>query len=391
MVFLSAFSLQSMHLRDELFDNKRRSPVKLFEPITIRGMTLKNRIIMPAMQLMLGLKNRRARAFYLERARGGVGAIIMCATSVDLFLEDAAWGRPDGACQFLESMRANTEDIRSGGARIGIQLWHGNQLPAGSGGPLVPGAQTVAPSAVDDRRALTKDEIKSIINKFGSASAKAKEAGFDFVEVHGAHGYLPCQFFSGADNQRTDEYGGDLQGRMRFGLELVQAMRGQAGKDFPVFYRIGAEEKRPGGITIKESQAYAAELEKAGVDVFDVSIGLPTGRNASPTKRAKMGAFVHLSESIKKSVTVPVMAVGRINLPEVAESILEEGKADLVGIARQLLADPYWPKKVQEGRADEIVACQSCNTCFIPMRSTNWKPGNPICAVNERAGREVDL
>ncbi|MBI4768030.1 MAG: NADH:flavin oxidoreductase [Deltaproteobacteria bacterium] len=373
------------------FLGKKGITLKLFEPITIRGMTLKNRIIMPAMQLMLGLKNRRARAFYLERSRGGAGAIITCATSVDLFLEDEAWGRPDGARLFVEGMRSITEEIRSGGAKIGIQIWHGNQLPAGNGAPVVPGAQTVAPSAVDDRRALTGDEIKFIIVKFGSASAKAKEAGFDFVEVHGAHGYLPCQFFSGADNQRTDEYGGDLLRRMRFGLELVQSMRSQVGNNFPIFYRLGAEEKRPGGITIKESQAFAAELEKAGVDVFDVSIGLPTGRNASPSKRAKMGTFVNLAQAIKKSVSVPVMAVGRINLPEVAESILEEGKADLIGIARQLLADPYWPKKVQEGRADEIVACKSCNTCFIPMRSGTWKPGNPICAVNERAGREVDL
>jgi 2,4-dienoyl-CoA reductase (NADPH2) len=365
--------------------------MKLFEPITIKGMTLKNRIIMPAMQLMLGLKNRRARAFYLERARGGAGAIIMCATSVDLFLEDEAWGRPDGAHRFIESMQAINEEIRKAGAKIGVQLWHGNQLPAGNGAPLVAGAQTVAPSAVDDRRALTKDEIRSIIQKFGSASGKAKEAGFDFVEVHGAHGYLPCQFFSGADNKRGDEYGGDLQGRMRFGLELVESMRKQVGNDFPIFYRIGAEEKRPGGITIKESQAFAALLEKAGVDVFDVSIGLPTGRNASPTKRAKMGTFVHLAEAIKKTVSVPVMAVGRINLPEVAESILEEGRADLIGIARQLLADPYWPKKVQEGRVDEIVACKSCNTCFIPMRSGTWKPSDPICAVNKEAGREVDL
>jgi 2,4-dienoyl-CoA reductase (NADPH2) len=365
--------------------------VKLFEPITIRGMTLKNRIIMPAMQLMLGLKNRRAQAFYLERSRGGAGAIIMCATSVDLFLEDEAWGRSEGARLFIESMRSITDEIRKGGAKIGIQLWHGNQWPAGSGGPLIPGAQSVAPSAVDDKQALTKDEIQSIVIKFGSASAKAKEAGFDFVEVHGAHGYLPCQFFSGADNQRTDEYGRDLRGRMRFGLEMVHSMRREVGKEFPIFYRIGAEEKRPGGITIKESQAYAAELEKAGVDIFDVSIGLPTGRNASPTKRAKMGTFVNLAEAIKKSVSVPVMAVGRINLPEVAESILKEGKADLIGVARQLLADPFWPQKIKEGRADEVVACKSCNTCFIPMRSGTWKPGNPICAVNERAGREVDL
>jgi 2,4-dienoyl-CoA reductase-like NADH-dependent reductase (Old Yellow Enzyme family) len=364
--------------------------MKLFEPITIRGMTLRNRIIMPAMQLMLGLKNSRARAFYLERARGGAGAIIMCATSVDLFLEDEAWGRPNGVQRFIEGMPSITEEIRSGGAKIGIQLWHGNQLPAGNGAQLVSGGQLAAPTATDDRRELTKEEIRSIVQKFGSAAAKAREAGFDFVEVHGAHGYLPCQFFSGADNQRTDEYGGDLKGRMRFGLELVQAMRQQVGKDFPIFYRIGAEEKRPGGITIKESQVYAGALEKAGVDVFDVSIGLPTGRNASPSKRAKMGTFVNLAEAIKKSVSVPVMAVGRINLPEVAESILEEGKADLIGIARQLLADPYWPKKVQEGRADEIVACRSCNTCFIPMRSGTWKPGDPICAVNKDAGREVD-
>jgi len=365
--------------------------VKLFEPITINGMTLNNRIIMPPMQLMLGLKNRRARAFYLERAKGGVGAIIMCATSVDLLNDDQAWGRPDGVRQFVVSMQSITEEIRDSGAKVGIQLWHGNHLPAGNGAQIVPGAELVAPSAVDDRRELTQDEIQSIINKFGTASAKAKDAGFDFVEVHGAHGYLPCQFFSGADNQRTDEYGGDLYGRMRFSLEIVESIRKHVGKDFPIFYRIGAEEKRSGGITIKESQIFAFELEKAGGNVFDVSIGLPMGRNASPTKRAKMGTFVNLAEAIKKRVSVPVMAVGRINLPEVAESILNEGRADLIGIARQLVADPYWPKKVREGRADEIVPCKSCNACFIPMRSGTWKPGDPICAVNKQAGREVDL
>ncbi len=365
--------------------------MKLFDPITIRDMTLKNRIIMPPMQLMLGLKNRRARAFYLERARGGAGAIIMCATSVDLFNEDEAWGRADGVKLFMASMQSITDEIRNTGAKIGIQIWHGNQLPAGNGAQMAAGGELVAPSAVDDRRELTKDEIRSIILKFGLASVKAKEAGFDFIEVHGAHGYLPCQFFSKADNKRNDEYGGDLRRRMCFSIELVESIRSQVGYHFPVFYRIGAEEKRPDGITIKESQSFAVELEKSGVDVFDVSIGLPTGRNASPTKRAKMGTFVPLAEAIKKSVAVPVMAVGRINLPEVAESILEEGKADLIGIARQLLADPYWPKKVQEGRADEIVACKSCNTCFIPMRSGTWKAGDPICAVNKDAGREVEV
>ncbi len=364
--------------------------MKLFEPITIRGMTLKNRIVMPPMQLLLGLKNQRARAFYLERAKGGAGAIIMCATSVDLFIDDQAWGRQDGVRRFIESMQSFNEEIRNAGAKIGIQIWHGNQLPAGDGSLMVPGAQLTAPSAIDNKRALTQDEIRSIIHKFGAASGVAKEAGFDFVEVHGAHGYLPCQFFSGADNKRTDEYGGDLHKRMHFSLEIVESIRGTVGKEFPIFYRIGAEEKRPGGITIKESQSFAVELERAGVDVFDVSIGLPVGRKASPMKQAKMGTFVYLAEAIKKFVSVPVMAVGRINLPEVAKSILQEGRADLIGIARQLVADPYWPKKVKEGKADAILLCKSCNACFKPMQSGKWNPDDPICAVNKRAGREFN-
>jgi len=168
-------------------------------------------------------------------------------------------------------------------------------------------------------------------------------------------------------------------------------MRRAVGNDFPLFYRIGAEEKRAGGITLRESQAFAAELEKAGVDAFDVSIGLPTGRKASPSKRARMGTFVHLAEGIRRSVTVPVMAVGRINVPDVAESILTERRADLVGIARQLVADPFWPKKVMEGRAQEIIPCTSCNGCFNPMLSGKWKPGDPICTVNKRAGREIEV
>jgi len=364
--------------------------MQLFEPLAIRGMVLKNRIVMPAMQLMLGLRNRRARAFYLERARGGVGAIIMCATSVDLFIDDEAWGRADGVRRFIESMQSFTEEVRDAGARIGIQLWHGNQVPPGNGASMMPGSELAAPSAVDTMRALTKDEIRSIIHKFALASGAAQEAGFDFVEVHGAHGYLPCQFFSGADNKRTDEYGGDLQSRMRFGLEMVESMRRTVGNDFPLLYRIGAEEKRAGGITIKQSKSFAAELEQAGVDAFDVSIGLPTGREASPTKRAKMGTFVYLAEAIKKAVSVPVMAVGRINLPEVAESIVAGGRADLVGLARQLVTDPDWPHKARAGRTEAIIPCISCNACLQPMRGGTWSPGDPLCTVNKRAGKEID-
>ncbi|MGB7573843.1 MAG: NADH:flavin oxidoreductase [Thermodesulfobacteriota bacterium] len=367
--------------------------MKLFEPLIINGMTLKNRIVMAPMQLQLGLTNRRARAFYLARAKGGVGAIIMCGTSVDFFIEDSVWGRPNGVALFVERMRSFTDEIRQTGAKIGIQLWHGNQWPAGTG-ETIPGAEQVAPSAKDDRRALTIAEIERIIGKFAQAAGTAQSAGFDFVEIHGAHGYLVCQFFSGADNQRTDRYGGDLEGRMRFGLATVEAMRQTVGEKFPIIYRLGAQEKRPGGITLRQSRAFAKQLQKAGVDAFDISIGSPEGSkamNASPGPKAKMGTYVPLAEAIKKEVTVPVMAVGRINRPEVAEAILTEGRADWIGIGRQLIADPQWTIKVSEGRSQEIVACKSCNTCFQPMLGTRWKFGDPICKVNPEAGREVDL
>lgn len=235
----------------------------------------------------------------------------------------------------------------------------------------------------------TKTRIVEI-RKFARAAETARSAGFDFVEIHGAHGYLVCQFFSGADNRRRDEYGGDLEGRMRFGLALVSAMRQTVGEKFPILYRLGAEEKRPNGITLRQSRVFAARLQKAGVDAFDISIGLPKGRSASPGPKAKMGSFVHLAEAIKKEVQCPVMAVGRINRIDVAEEILTRGRADLVGIARQMVADPPWPQKVFEGRSEDIVPCTSCNTCFRPMLGIKWKPGDAICKVNPRAGKEGD-
>ncbi|MBI5552173.1 MAG: NADH:flavin oxidoreductase [Desulfobacterales bacterium] len=365
--------------------------MKLFEPLTINGMTVRNRIVMAPMQLRLGLGNPRARAFYLARASGGAGAIIMCGTSVDLLMDDAAWGRADGVARFVENMRGFTDEIHATGTRIGIQLWHGNLWPAGNGGPM-PGAEPVAPSATAECRALTIAEIQAISAKFAAAAATAQKAGMDFVEVHGAHGYLVCQFFSGADNRRTDAYGGDLAGRMRFGVETVQAMRQAVGQDFPIFYRLGAQEHRPGGITLRQSQAFAVELQKAGVDAFDISIGATAGRSASPGPRAKPGTFVPLAERIKAAVSVPVMALGRINTPELAEAILVDGRADLVGIGRQLIADPFWPDKVHAGRSETITACLSCNRCFQPLRNPDWswKSDQPLCKVNPKAGREME-
>lgn len=364
--------------------------MKLFEPLKIKKMKLKNRIVMAPMQLVIGLTGKRARAYYMERARGGVGCIIMAATAVDLLVEDKAWGRPGGVARFAESMRSFTKEIHKTNAKIGIQLWHGNYFPAGNGAADIPGSRQVAPSATDEMEELTKDEIHAIIEKFALASKTAKESGLDFIELHDAHGYLLCQFFSEADNKRTDEYGGDLYARMRFGLETVKSVRAAVGDDFPIFYRLGSEEKRPGGITIRQSKLFAIELEKAGVDVMDVSIGNVSGRNASPSKKAKPATYVYLAEAIKQNIKIPVIAVGRIHTPDLAEKILAEGKADLIALGRQLIIDPYWPQKVEQGNTKEIVPCESCNTCFRPLRSSKWRPGDQICKINERAGREID-
>jgi 2,4-dienoyl-CoA reductase-like NADH-dependent reductase (Old Yellow Enzyme family) len=347
--------------------------------------------VMPPMLLGLGVRNPRVQAYYLERAKGGAGSIVLAAISVDLFIDDEAWGRPGGAIKLIEGMKSFTEEIRRTGVKVGIQIWHGNRLPAGNGDENFATGELVAPSAKEDMRELSVSEIRSISKKFALASGKVKEAGFDYVELHGAHGYLLCQFFSGADNKRKDEYGGDVYGRMRFGVETVKSIREVVGDDFPIFYRIGAEEKLPGGITIEQSQLFASELEKAGVDVMDVSVGGGKRYSSAPTKKAEMGTFVYLAEAIKKSVQVPVIAVGRMNTPEVAESVLTQGKADLIAIGRQLIADPFWPKKVMEGRFDEILACTSCNKCFRALRGRDWKPGDSVCQVNERAGREIDV
>ena len=361
----------------------------LLEPITIRGVEFKNRMVMAPMLVGIGIRNARARAYYLERARGGVGTIIMGGTPVDFFATDDAWGRAGGVDAFLKGIRPVTDDIHQTGTKVGIQLWHGNVFPAVTANAQDTRGEPIAPSATGDMRELTISEIETIISRFAQASANARKAGFDFIEVHGAHGYLTCQFFSPATNRRRDRYGGDLSGRMRFGTECVAKIRSAVGDDFPVFYRLGAWEDIPDGITTNDSAQFAAELEKAGADVIDVSLGRTTGEGltTSPGPEYPEGTHVTLAETIKRRVKVPVIAVGRFRTPEVAEAVLAQGRVDMIAIGRQLIADPYWPEKATTGRAEDIVPCISCDTCFEPAR----EGGRLRCSVNALAGREAEL
>ena len=359
-------------------------------------MEIRNRIVYPAVQMNMGLTNRRARAFYNERAKGGAGLIITANTSIDNLACEELWGGGEGLKSFIERLRRLTSQVHEEGTKIGLQLWQGNRFPQGRGVQVAGEEEDpyygdqIAPSAREDMRELTIPEIESIIYRFAKGSRNIRDAGFDCVEIHGAHGYLPCQFTSPEFNQRTDKYGIELAGRMKFGIDLVTAVRAWVGPEFPILFRLGALDRD--GIIHPDSVTYAQELEKAGVDCLDVSTSSWGRIPLSPAKRHGLGTFAFLAEAIKQNVNIPVIAVGRINTPEVAEEILVKGQADMVAIARQLIADPFWPRKILQGVQNEIVPCDSCNiNCYAPTFKRRLKEGAPLCKVNERVGREWEM
>jgi len=367
--------------------------MKLFEPIAIRSMVLPNRIVYPAIQLNMGMNGRRARAFYSERARGGAGLILTANTAIDNFACEELWGGTAGLNDFIKRLRVFTGEVHTAGGKIGVQLWQANRFPQGKGVQAAgkemdpDSGDLIAPSASGDMRALTLPEIDAIIYRFAKGARNVREAGFDCVEIHGAHRYLLAQFSNAATNQRTDQFGGDLAGRMKLGLDIVKAMRAFVGPDFPILFRLGALEED--GQIHPDSLIYAKELEKAGADCLDISTGGWGPISVSPSKKEPMGTFVYLAEPIKKTVSIPVIAVGRINTPEVAESILQKGQADMVAIGRQLITDPYWPAKVRENRFDEVMACESCSiNCFAPAFERKLPPDAPLCKNNPLAGKE---
>lgn len=343
---------------------------KLFEPTRIGRMNLRNRIVMPPM--MTGFSNpdgsisETNRAYYAERAKGGVGLIIVEATAVI----PSGRGNPGGLNiyddSFITGFKSLTDEVHRYGTKIAIQLMHvGRQAPS-----KFTGGQTVAPSAIpyeggEMPRELTLDEIEEIIEHFGEGARRAKDAGFDAVEIHGAHGYLLSEFLSPRVNKRSDKYGGDLAGRAAIALEVVKQAKTKAGNDFPVLFRISADEYLPGGLTLGESCVIAQMLQEAGVDCMDVSAATHESMDMfiQPAS-VSQGCLVHLAESIKKVVDIPVITVGRIGNPLLAESILLQGKADLIAMGRSLIADPELPKKAMEGRLDEIRPCLACRHCL---------------------------
>ena len=288
----------------------------------------------------------------------------------------------------IESHRKLTERVHAADGKIAAQIYHAGRETSSA----VTGVQPVAPSAVrepsmpETPRELTIPEIHTLVEQFGDCAKRAKAAGFDAVEVHGAHGYLAGAFASPFSNKRSDEYGGTIRNRARFGMEIIRNIKEKCGEDYPVLYRISSVEYVPGGLGIEESKVIARLMEEASADCIHCSQGVYASTHTiiPPSVFPRAGYVEHAAE-MKKAVQIPVIAVGRINDVEIAESVLQSKKADLVTMARASLADPELPNKVLKGRGDEVIRCISCLQGCI---GENGKGNGIRCLVNPLTGME---
>lgn len=370
----------------------------LFSPITIGTMEVRNRIVMPPMHMgyggMDGKVTERYRDYYEARAKGGAGLIITEASAVH---PERKYGLvPLGLFDddVIPSWTELADAIHRHGTKLAAQLMD----PGPEAMKILTGVDPLGPSPVAGRgifrsmpRELSISEIEAIVEDFGQAVRRAQEAGVDAVEIHAAHGYaLVGSFMSPFFNKRTDAYGGSLERRAKILLDIIKSAREKVGPDFPVIVRIAGDERRTGGRTLQESQFIARILVDAGVDAIEVSGGtIPTVFWAvvapSGTPLALNADFAH---AIKQVVDIPVICVGRINTPRVAEFLLETGKTDMVSMGRALHADPELPNKAAAGKLDDIAPCIACNIGCI---GTVVKGQYATCIVNPAAGKEKEM
>jgi 2,4-dienoyl-CoA reductase-like NADH-dependent reductase (Old Yellow Enzyme family)/thioredoxin reductase len=367
---------------------------KLFEPFKIGTMKLKNRIVMPPMATNFaagdGSVTNCLKNYHVERAKGGVSLIIVEGAYVELRGKGTVRQLAVDNDNNIPGLRELSTAVRANGTKVALQLFHGGRQSISA----IIGTQPVSASEVPCRltgetpRALTVQEIKDVVEAFAEAARRTKEAGFDAVEIHGAHGYLINQFLSPLTNKRTDQYGGDVKGRTRFLLEILERVREKAGRGYPVLCRINGDDYTEGGIKLEEAKTIAKMLEAGGVDALHISGGIydsPVPVTTAPMALPR-GNMVDLAAAIKGVVNVPVIAVGRINDPKLAEEILQQGKADLVSMGRALLADPYLPKKAAAGALDEINWCIACDECISRVTFNEAV----ACSVNAALGKEEE-
>jgi len=366
-------------------------------PAFIGRMELRNRLVMPAMATNFatpdGRVTERLIAYHRARAKGGVGLIVVEASYVHPggkgFSNEVGIYNDD----LIPGLKRLVEAVHDGGAKIAIQLFHAGRQTSSkiTGQPLVAPSSVRYSPAEEMPKELSLEEIRSLLQAFKDAARRARVAGFDAVEIHGGHGYLLNQFFSPYTNKRTDRYGGSFENRVRFSLEVVAAVREAVGDDFPIIFRLSAEEYVSGGLTLEDTKLLAKEMVRAGVSALHVSAGIrESGAMITPPMAVPQGCYVGYAMSIKEAIggKVPVIAVGRIRDPLMAEQIISQGKADFVAMGRALLADPDLPNKAAEGKFEDIRRCIGCNEGCIGRLT---KGLDITCTVNPLVGREAEF
>ena len=411
---------------------------KLFTPIKIGNVEIKNRITMAPMLMDFGQFDGRTTSqlmnYYEERAKGGTGLIITEITRVNDRTGASAFAQLGMSHDYqIGGMMDLADRIHQHGAKIFVQLHHpGRQnmgllmgtlplsiacdktmpffkdvlykvVPAGKilmKHHIVP--RVVAPSKCENsyfsdgnNRELRKSEIKGLVKDFIAAAERVKKAGCDGVQLHASHGYLLQQFLSPNTNHRTDEYGGSLENRMRFLLEIIEGIKEKCGEDFPVIVRLTVDEcyemigKKGKGYNLAEGVEMAKRLEQAGVDAIDVSSASYDAFNywLEPTS-FKCGWRKYMAAAVKEAVSIPVIAANLIRSPEQAEAQLQEGTQDMISLGRPYIADPHWANKAKEERAEDIKRCVCCLYCIESMQNNAYSGDHGYCAVNPFVGEE---
>jgi len=369
----------------------------LLTPARIGPVEIKNRIVMPPMTTRTadaeGFVTEDSVAYYMARVNGGVGLITVEMASPEKCGRHRRHEIGIYDDRFLAGLTRLVEEIHRGGAKASIQLGHGG----GHTRADICGEAPIAPSAIAHPvyettfetivpQEMTKARIAETVAAHVAAALRAKNAGFDCVEIHAAHGYLISQFHAPFENRRGDEYGGSLENRARFGLEILRAVKA-AVPDLGVIYRLSVEDFFPGGLTFDEGRQIALWAASGGADALHISAGhyrsLPSAQIVLPPMSYPDGTFLDYAADIKSRVAVPVIAVGRLGDPALAQNAVASGKADFIALGRTLVADPQWVEKVARG--EPVRRCLACNTCINEMRG-----GARIgCVVNGAAGRET--
>lgn len=365
---------------------------RIWEPFQIGEMELKNRIMMAPMVTQYaskkGYATKRIKNYYEARARGGSALVIVEGT----YIHPRGQGLPNllniSDDKFISGMSELVEVIHRHDTKAALQIYHCGRKTTSK---LI-GVQPVAPSSLaspggEVPKELTIDEIAKIITDFAGAALRAKLAGFDGVEIHGAHGFLIDQFLSRSSNKRQDSYGGDLPNRTRFLIEIIRNVKEAVGKNYPVWCRINGKVYEEGGTNLEEAQEIARMTQGAGANAIHVS-AFGSGNPIYLTSPTFVPAVIaNLAEGIKKVVNIPVIAVGKITL-EAGERILKEGRADFISIGRALLADPEYINKIASGKQEDITPCIECGECSDSMMLQ--APTGIRCRVNDDLGKEEE-